>query len=274
MSLEILPFSGLAAGPRDSRLERMIAQFNSEADMNYNIFIAEDFKFIYFTNPICACSTIKWTLNAAVAKARGVDYEVSDLKHVHGRQFGPMKNAKQFGYDAFLDALEDPGWKKFSFIRSPEGRLLSAHSKKLRRPTQFVEAVRTHLGVAQDTPLDEFLTLSQFAKGVARDHKLRDLDGHWRLQRKQILFDFVPGYQIGFVESFKEDAPVLFDQIFGADDYEIADVAALHPQNASSRKRGNKPALSDLDKAYVREAYQSDFDLIEQVKAAREGSQA
>lgn len=268
MQLKHGAVSGQMSGARAGRYERIVCQFASEGDMNYNIFIAPDFKFIYFTNPICACSTLKWTLQDAVAKARGVPFDVEAMRDIHSRAKGPLQTPRQFGPEAFLEALERPEWTKFTFLRDPYARFLSAHTKKLRRETPFTKAVRAHLGVDDTAPLDGFLSLEAFAKAVADDPALRDLDGHWRLQRRQVLYDFVPDMRVGFVESFKTDAASILTDLFGASGYTIKDVRDIHPQN-SMKTVHNPPALSPRAKAHIAAAYAEDFTLINSLKSAR-----
>lgn len=244
-----------------ARIARMVANVGGEPLFNYTIHIDPDLRFIFFSNPICACSTLKATLNVATARALGIPFAINSAAMIHDRASNILKTPRQVGLNVLESLLDDPGVKKIAFIRSPESRFLSAFRKKLTYESVFSKRVRTHLGVASDMPLRDFLTLDSFAKQVANDQTLRDLDEHWRLQRKQIFFDEVSDLDIGFVENFSADTSRLLGEIFGADGYQIQDAVALNPSNASgNRKRGGE--LSDAARGYIADAYAADYDMI------------
>lgn len=170
-----------------------MALVGGEGPFNYTIHIAQTPRFIFLSNPICACSTLKVTLNLSVARAQGrSDFRISSAEQIHDRAANLLLTPRQIGYDRFEEMLDDPEVPIFAFFRSPESRLLSAWRKKLTYECGFTRRVRTHLGVAADRPLKDFLGLDAFAALVDKDPALRDLDEHWRLQRKQVFFAHIP----------------------------------------------------------------------------------
>lgn len=170
-------------------------------------------------------------------------------------------------HGVFQKMLDNPDVPIFTLVRDPVARFVSAWSKKLTYDNAFTAKVRAHLGVADDVPLADFLSLNQFAALVAEDSALRDLDEHWRLQRKQIFFDQITRTDFGRVETFAVDAPRLFGRIFGEGNFVLRDATALNPSNASGRKREGVDVLSQTARAQVIEAYKLDTEMLDEIKS-------
>lgn len=244
------------------RLQRMAALVGGESGLNYTVHIAEEPRFVFLSNPICACSTLKATLNLSVARAAGqTDFRIDSAEMIHKRAANLLLTPRQLGYRRFEAMLDDPDVPLFAFVRSPESRLLSAWRKKLARESNFTRKVRTHLGIGPDVPLADFLSLDAFAAGVAADPALRDLDEHWRLQRKQIFFDELPRLTLGFVDRFAVDSARILGAIFGPGGYVVQDAVELNPANASA-SRTSGPGLSEAARAHVARAYAADIEMI------------
>lgn len=238
-----------------------------EAELNYTVHIAENPRFVFFSNPICACSTLKATLNLSVARAVGrTDFQITNAEMIHKRAANLLLTPYQLGYARFEAMLDDPDVPLFAFVRSPQSRFLSAWRKKLSHETQFTRKVRAHLGIGPDVPLADFLTLDTFAAGVAADPDLRDLDEHWRLQRKQIFFDELPRLTLGFVDNFETDSARILGSIFGRDGYFLCDAVKLNPNNASGNRKSGSD-LSDIVCADVALAYAADNEMIAGVRS-------
>jgi len=67
-------------------MEKLIRNFNNETEFNYSIHLSEEFRFIYFNNPKCACTTVKATLNQSCAKALGKSLHYDGMQDIHDRQ--------------------------------------------------------------------------------------------------------------------------------------------------------------------------------------------
>ena len=250
------------------RLARMAALVGSEREFNYTVHVWTDPGFVFFSNPICACSTLKMSLNLSVARATGrKDFRIEAAGDIHKRAANLLQTPREIGYDRLLAMLDDPEVPVFAFVRSPESRFLSAFRKKLTRETNFTRKVRAHLGLDMDVPLSQFLTLDRFAQSVAADETMRDLDEHWRLQRKQIFYDAVPRLEIGFVESFSADAARILGRIFGPDGYVLRDATELNPANASGNRKAAPLEVSDLVRDCVAAAYTEDAAMIAEIRS-------
>jgi hypothetical protein len=254
--------------PLPERLRELAALVGGESGLNWTIHVWQKPAFIYLANPICACSTLKMSLNLSVAPySDRPDFTITAPGDIHSRHANLLKSPLQLGYGAFLEMLDDPSVPVFTFVRAPEDRFLSAWRKKLTKENPFTGRVRAYLDQPKTVPLSDFLTLDQFAASVAEDQGLRDLDEHWRLQRKQIFFDGIPRTQFGRVETFAADAPRLLGQIFGAGNFVLSDATVLNPFNASGKKRVAMEGLSDFARAQVAKAYAADDKMLDEIKA-------
>jgi hypothetical protein len=245
-------------------MRRLIEASGTEAELNRALHIWRKPRFIYIGNPICACSTLKLSLNLSVAKASGAtDFALTDAADIHNRRANLLLMPQQVGYAHVVAMLRNPEVPVFTFVRSPESRLLSAYRKKLMGRTPFASRVAAHLGLSEDKPLHQRLSLDDFAMAIAEDPSLRDLDGHWRLQRKQIHYDILPHLLCLRVENFARDAQSLFTRIFGAADYILRDAATLNRHNVS--RRADLPGFSPKALAAIRKAYAADYDMLDAI---------
>jgi hypothetical protein len=256
------------------RLKRMAALVGGEAGMNRAIHVWRDPAFVFLATPVCACSTLKATLNLSVARVSGNrEFRIDNAKMIHDRKENLLLTPRQIGYDRFEEMLDDPSVPLFAFVRGPEGRFLSAWRKKLTKENGFTLKVREHLGVGPRVPLAKFLTLDHFAAGVAADPELRDLDVHWRLQRKQIFFDELPRLTLGFLEDFTADSARILGGIFGAGNYVFRDAVELNKANASGNRKA-VPGLSEAARAHVVQAYAADIEMIAEARRLRSESES
>lgn len=255
------------------RLQRMATLVGGQAGLNYTAHVWREPAFVFLATPICACSTLKATLNLSAARASGNRaFRIDNAAMIHRRAENLLLTPREIGYDQFDAMLDDPAVPLFAFVRGPEARILSAWRKKLTREGNFTRKVRAHLGVGSGVPLADFLTLDHFAAGVAADPALRDLDEHWRLQRKQVFLDELPRLTLGFVEDFPVDSARILGGIFGAGNYVLRDAVELNPANASGNRSAG-PGLSERARAHVAQAYAADNDMIAAARRQRHESE-
>lgn len=251
------------AGQGD-RIKQMMASFSRPFEFNYTIHIGEAHRFVYFSNPIVACSTLKATLNLATARSLGLTFDITAANQIHDRQHNLLLQPRDIGYPRFARILADPTWLKFAFVRDPIARFSSAFIKKLRAENNFSRRVRNHLGAGNDIPIRDLLTIDRFAELVAADTSLRDLDEHWRLQRQQIFFDLVPEMQVYDLKDIAKVLPRLLTDLFGADHSAVFNATSLNAKNTSKLKgRDITPSLASI--GLLKSAYAEDFSMLEAV---------
>ncbi|WP_162784705.1 sulfotransferase family 2 domain-containing protein [Paracoccus suum] len=249
------------------RAARMQALLRTPKSFDNTIHLSPDLGFMFFSNPIVACSTLKATLNQATARALGLPAPELRLDAIHDRAANPLQRPSDIGLPRFAEMLEDPAVRKIAFIRDPLRRFMSCFGKKLSKENRITERVRAQMKVPERIPLRDFLTPDSFATALESDPKLLNMNDHWRPQRLQVFYDLVPDLQIGRVETLKADVERMLTPIFGAGGYELIDVPALFPQNSSRQRAGGVPALSEDGLATVRRVYSGDFDMLAEVEA-------
>jgi Sulfotransferase family len=104
-------------------MKEFCANFNNVAEFNYSVHISDEFRFIYFNNPKCACTTIKASLNLACAAALGRHLEYREIRDIHNRNYNLLRTPAELGYSQFREILADTSYFKFCFIREPIQRI-------------------------------------------------------------------------------------------------------------------------------------------------------
>ncbi|MGB0660355.1 MAG: sulfotransferase family 2 domain-containing protein [Mangrovicoccus sp.] len=243
-------------------IARLIENFNSEQEFNYNIHISPDFGFIYFSNPIVACSTLKATLNISTARALGKELTYGPDRNVHARRFGVLLTPRQLGYDAFAEMLANPEVTKFTFVRDPWSRFRSAFTKKLSTESPQAKRLKERLGIEPGQFIRKAIDINQFAKLAMEDHSIRDMDEHWRLQRKQICYDLIPDLQLGRLKHLDEDLSQFIGAKLGDGNLQLFDFTETLSEN-TSKSRAFQPVVAEGTKELVKQAYAQDYDMLD-----------
>lgn len=186
-------------------MNAIFSNFNNVGEFNYSIHISPEFRFIYFNNPKCACTTVKASLNLACATALGRHLEYKNIGDIHNRNQNILLTPAQVGYATFREILEDPSYFKFCFIREPIQRIASAFASKLTWGSKSLSTLNRslHRSDCALVTFDEFISL------LLSDARIRDVDEHWRLQRKQVCFDLVRFDKIGLFENIEIDLKMI-----------------------------------------------------------------
>lgn len=155
--------------------------------------------------PKVACSTIKRALHALEGIGPA---ERLALEHSAGEE---MRFSRLSAKEA-ARILSADDWLRFTFVRNPYDRLLSAWKSKVRSPhdTQYAAARRTMrerlgYGVAaaddeQGVAFGDFVRLI-----VSGDEPELSGDGHWERQTVVGLHDVIPYDVVGRFENFADD---------------------------------------------------------------------
>jgi hypothetical protein len=171
--------------------------------VNYLINIVDSCNALYFETPKVACTSIKKTLQ--IIESGGDTSAISD--NVHDRQQSPLGNL--FGSDRLLDDyLSDTSCFKFTFVRNPFTRVLSAYLDKFVQ-NQWEKTQRAPLlGLAPDSDISFYDFLVAISK-----QDISEMDVHWCPQHillgaPHIQLDF-----IGHLESFSTDFSTVLEEL-------------------------------------------------------------
>ncbi len=110
---------------------------------------------------------------------------------------------------------------------------------------------------------DGELGLSDFLDIIAHDETARDLNRHWRPQRKEISFDFIDFDFIGRVDDLNTSVEHISYEIFG-NQTEMQDTRSSLGHSSS---KGAIQSLTRTDHMNLESAFSMDFEMFENVKA-------
>lgn len=176
---------------------------------------------VYLRNPKVANSTILQTLGATKEQVES------------GIRDNPGALAK---------ALRDPAVFKFTFVRNPYSRVLSAYLDKIVRCEK-----RGNAGL----PAEGDVTLLEFLEAI-RSHNPRKMNRHWRPQSVQVSF---PADFIGKLERFDEDFAFVMREL----GIEGVPVNTKQEERTNARDR-LRDYIGLREKALIDEIYAVDFE--------------
>ena len=238
-------------------MDEFFRNFNNVQEFNYSVHISHEFRFVYFNNPKCACTTIKASLNLACAAALGRKLEYMSIGDIHDRRRNLLLTPADIGYEKFLEVLADELFFKFCFIREPVARMVSAFASKLSWESELLTALNRRLARPDQSPL----ALPEFVEALASRDDLRDMDEHWRLQRKQVCFDSARFDKIGLFEDLTSDLEAILVRLFGRGAQKwIFDVRRNFSGNVSN-SRSLMTTLTRAMKAIITQIYEDDVNL-------------
>jgi hypothetical protein len=218
--------------------------------------------FLYMKNHKCACTTVIATLMSLLAKQQGIEEDISmDAVHAPPKSVlftGP----RALSEDSVLSAIDDPSVFKFSVMRDPVTRTVSAYADKIASGDKQKTKLMKYLG----RPADSNITLKQFIALLASDEGARDVDRHWRSQRQEICYDHIPFDYIGTVEDIKPAMDHIVRTIFGAE----AVGQVVDTRSSLGHKTASKDmiaTLTDRDMKNLHKAFEPDFEMYEAVQA-------
>lgn len=223
-------------------------------------------RLIYVCVPKSASTTIKSALSAL---EHGLP---ASLESLHKRRNSGLKSPSHVGLSTFYRLANSAATLRFSFVRNPYARLVSAwadkyQSKPLVAGDSFVDLYLNYcaaIGDALPAGRHETLSFPQFVAFAAATADRR-LNAHWHLQDD--LLD-MPGIKldlIGRVENFPGDFNRVLDHAGAGDQIRQAIGLHLNP----SRHQPWQEYYTDALAARVHRAYERDFDRFGYARAIR-----
>ena len=204
-------------------------------------FYSPKYHFAYLRIPKSANSTLVMTLCEAIARHEGSALDLD-------RGFDGSRLAKKMSKDGFypfiINELRGAATFRFTFVRNPFTRVLSAYLDKIAEPQGVF---------LQDMGLDvQTLTFLEFLQRL--DTGFLNANPHWAPQAAMFnhaKFDF-----IGRVENLESGMAHVLQRIFGTAG------ALLATKQAGRRNTGAllKQHYGDVERHLVRKLYAHDFD--------------
>lgn len=207
-------------------------------------------KLLYVAVPKVACTSIKIALSRAER-----DNPDFNPEKPHNRKENLLQSVScKGGYEAAIERINAPAFFRFTFVRNPFVRVLSAYLDKFAERQGPIRRARVNrrakLGFDASTPV----SFTMFVDALAQQ-RAADMDVHWRVQTEQTLFGDIRYDLVGRMESFSSDMARLAESTG-------VDLRALMPppHNRTDAKCRltdfYTPGIVDI----VRRVYAPDFD--------------
>jgi hypothetical protein len=219
---------------------------------------------IYVANPKCASSRIKMTLSNLLGR------DPWSEQHAHRRAMSGLQGPKHVGPACLHRLAQDPAALRFTFVRNPYARVLSAWADKFRgKPLipgdPFIDLYLSWK-LKEDTRhvegVNQFLSFSDFAVFVSATATSR-LDAHWQLQSDIVNMPGIALNMTGKVENFAADFAQVLDFVKAS-----ASIRRLAGLRVNNTQRITCPeAYSTQAADLVYKAYERDFDEFEYPRA-------
>jgi hypothetical protein len=247
---------------RDQWLDQAAASFFRELrdggfDPNTYVDVLPRHRLIYVCVPKSASSTIRSVLSSLESGAP----PPPDL--LFKRRCSGLKSPTQVGISSFHRLAKSAATLRFSFVRNPYARLVSAWADKFQgKPLiagnplidQYLVR-RAAIGYVLPRGPDATLSFPQFVEYAIATADRR-VDAHWQLQDDLVAMPGIKLDLIGKVETFRDDFSRVLDHVGAGDRFrQVIDV----PLN-TSQHRPWQDYYTDALAARVHRAYERDFD--------------
>jgi hypothetical protein len=103
------------------------------------------------------------------------------------------------------------------------------------------------------------VAFDEFVEILSSSDNIRDMDEHWRLQRKQVCFDFVCFDKVGLFENLDSDLAEVLCRLFG-DEQQIFDVRRHFSGNVSNSNTLMQ-GLTEKIRAKISQIYEDDVNM-------------
>jgi hypothetical protein len=171
--------------------------------------------------------------------------------HAHDREFSPLAKLSAFNFSS-SNPLEDNDYYRFSFVRNPYTRVLSAFLDRLGPNNPIRHRYMRKLGL----PADADLSFMEFLKIISESNPRRH-NKHWMpltlvMQIGKINYDF-----IGRFENFTGDFNHVLTKVYNSSYNDKRHRRAHHAVNAGDKIR---ETIRSNEKALIDKIYEQDFN--------------
>ena len=221
--------------------------------MDYLVHVDDLNRIAYFETPKVACTSIKKFMQEVYVGERLSYVRQND---VHDRQKSPLRRLSTLPEDE-VDAVFFGSYRRFSFVRNPYSRVLSAYLDKLVKSEWERQRHLPTLGFAEGA----HVSLLEFLRAIENRPSL-DRDIHYAAQTELLLADRITYDFIGSFETFAEDFARLADTVFGQAAIPSEEYAGFGKQHATGAFDRLTAEFGDTEIGLVRKIFADDFDLL------------
>lgn len=236
----------------------------TEFNYNVNINLVKDY--LYVETAKVACSTIKKRLYMeAMTDINTV------LEKIHGEVFEtPLVKPSQVKDNLFYKVLKEERYFRFTFVREPVERIVSAYIDKICRDTPHRRRFFERWAPDQDSDtimsFDTFVSLLHEMPNIrTRDWPwpwhVQRYDKHWRPQSALIFWGEIQYDLIGCMARFEDD----WKKVCAAIEYPIPDKWISHRYHETGAQDRIAELVTPAIRKKLEEIYSVDFDIYDSV---------
>jgi len=217
--------------------------------LQFDSWVSIEHRFLFVNNPKAGCTKVKKLLQAL----SGFDVP-EDVGAIHGRNgVGFVKSIMDYSLSEQIYLLESPDVCRFSFVRNPYERTLSAYRSKVVGPKKygFIQEDLISIRTTDETGLPSFQEFVDFV--FKQDDTIRDI--HWKSQYADLHFDKINYNYVGRFEFFQRDLHTLLVKL-KADEKLFSSISKV--ENASAGITMEEAYSVDL-RAKINSMYDIDF---------------
>jgi hypothetical protein len=209
--------------------------------------ISERYSYYYLANPKVASTGILRSLQSAE-----VDGDQSRLpEFVHDRSASPLRNFGSTTKSA-EEILTSPHFFRFTYVRNPFSRILSAYIEKIETEESERERLLPTLGL----PSGKTPSFFDFLRAVqSQRDDWRDI--HWTTQSRLVQSNNIGYSFIGRFESFSQSFPLLLDRLGIERQHYDMNSKVHHATNANSRLLDY---VGPMERELIAAIYHADFN--------------
>jgi hypothetical protein len=214
--------------------------------IDYVVNVSERFSYFYLANLKVASSTILRTLQ--LAEVDGDEDRVPESPH--DRENSPIPSYTR-AKTALEQVLASESFFKFTYVRNPYTRVLSAYLDKIKNQPEERYRLLPTLGL----PAESEPTFLEFLRAIqAQRDSWRDI--HWATQSRLTQINNINYNFVGRFESFSTSFPRILN-LLGIDEQFIARTRA--PSNITGASDRLREYVGSKEREVIIATYESDF---------------
>ena len=220
--------------------------------VNYLINISDKYQFVYVETPKVACSSIKKTLQKIELNESKTQLPINP----HNKKKSPLQAPYDLTIWRMKKALTSREYFRFSFVRNPYSRVLSAYLNKVGNPA---ERERLFFRNQLELTSNEELSFLDFLKIILQQTPDK-MDIHWCPQSDLLGYAKIKYDFIGRFENFNEDFQFVIAKILEKEPHKIKDIIAVDQTHQTNANNYLGEYLTKEAQSLIQKIYQKDFE--------------
>ncbi|MEE9319342.1 MAG: sulfotransferase family 2 domain-containing protein [Granulosicoccus sp.] len=191
----------------------------SPNQLNYYANISPNHSYLYMENPKVASTSTLRVLQQFENRPRA-----EQMSDAHSRDDSPLPRLSSIPAKEQVHILTSPDIFRFTFVRNPYSRLLSAYLSKIEkplRPKSEILAIIKGVDITEINDLCEHVDFATFVDVVCSQSSI-NMNVHWKNQIDQTLFGKIDYSIIGKFENLLGDMQFVCNEIFSGASYSMS----------------------------------------------------